>query len=490
MNFVFLFFGFVLFGVLAALRLILWRFHHSPAYLWRERVFARHWEIVQKLQEVNSPGFDRSQLGAAGSELFTQQLQSIPCSAVTAFPGLGAGTVDRLVGAGCRNLADLLVINVRMISGFGPVKSRDVHNAVRTLVEEAKRKFDSGESIQGRRFQELLKQKGEEERRRSVRLASEREAVHRAARELEPFLDIAYDVTFLNHLIHKGIVPGLTEELLHQPLPTIEKKETADIPRAERVEPTPPKEDLFQDALAKSQTPTAPETPAPDHNRLRVWASLLVFIAKSDGKIAQVERKVIRTLLVDQFGQDRSAAAAIDPLLEELIKNPPTEHDISRAARLIQSSDELTKIANLLSQVAEASGGINSRESQGLKTIYELMGFQLPVPSEPLPESPPAETKPVPPPEPFDARKVLELEPDISLSVELIRRRYNLFAEKVEKAKELGKEFVVTAEKRLAELRRAAEELLAPFGEPLEKPEAPTDTPIRHNPDLDDVFGG
>ena len=59
------------------------------------------------------------------------------------------------------------------------------------------------------------------------------------------------------------------------------------------------------------------------------------------------------------------------------------------------------------------------------------------------------------------------------------------------KAAAFGPEFAAMVERKLAELRAAGEALIAPFGEPLDPPSGPTvPTDLRHNPDLDDAFGG
>jgi hypothetical protein len=61
----------------------------------------------------------------------------------------------------------------------------------------------------------------------------------------------------------------------------------------------------------------------------------------------------------------------------------------------------------------------------------------------------------------------------------------------LEKAARLGPEFLKTAEKQQAVVLQAAEILLGLMGEKLEvKPPAPAAQDLRHNPDLDDVFGG
>jgi hypothetical protein len=54
----------------------------------------------------------------------------------------------------------------------------------------------------------------------------------------------------------------------------------------------------------------------------------------------------------------------------------------------------------------------------------------------------------------------------------------------------MGAEFVTMADAKLAALRRAAELLLGAMGESLDTDApAPASQELRHNPDLDDVFG-
>ncbi len=111
----------------------------------------------------------------------------------------------------------------------------------------------------------------------------------------------------------------------------------------------------------------------------------------------------------------------------------------------------------------------------------------IPAPSAARKVSPP---KPVAPPV-EDYRAILEIDPKFELSADLIRRQYTQLAEKTDpaKVKSMGEEFVTMAEQKRAKIRQAAESLIAPFGEPLEKVVVPPPSDIRHNPDLDAVFG-
>jgi hypothetical protein len=87
---------------------------------------------------------------------------------------------------------------------------------------------------------------------------------------------------------------------------------------------------------------------------------------------------------------------------------------------------------------------------------------------------------------------LLEIQSSSPISADLVRRQWNLLNERyaLVKLAKLGPEFVKEAQAKLADLRKAATTLLETMGE---KPEistqAPTSSDMRHNPDLDDVFG-
>jgi hypothetical protein len=99
----------------------------------------------------------------------------------------------------------------------------------------------------------------------------------------------------------------------------------------------------------------------------------------------------------------------------------------------------------------------------------------------------------VPGPTRQECLALLEISPTTSLTAALVRRQWNLLSQRYspEKAASMGPEFVKLAEDKLAAIRRAAEILLEPMGEPLEsRPSAPPAADLRHNPDLDEAFGG
>jgi hypothetical protein len=74
----------------------------------------------------------------------------------------------------------------------------------------------------------------------------------------------------------------------------------------------------------------------------------------------------------------------------------------------------------------------------------------------------------------------------------LVRRQFNLLRERFapDKFRAMGPEFVEVARSKLDAIERAAATLLDTFGEKLQlDAEPPPADDLRHNPDLDAVFG-
>jgi hypothetical protein len=80
----------------------------------------------------------------------------------------------------------------------------------------------------------------------------------------------------------------------------------------------------------------------------------------------------------------------------------------------------------------------------------------------------------------------------VPLTADLIRRQYHLLTARLapERVQELGPEFTAIADSKRAAIHAAAEELIHAFAEQLELPEyKPGSGELRHNPDLDEMFG-
>jgi hypothetical protein len=108
------------------------------------------------------------------------------------------------------------------------------------------------------------------------------------------------------------------------------------------------------------------------------------------------------------------------------------------------------------------------------------------------PPAQPAEEKPNPQATREGQLTLLEIDPAAPLSADLIRRQYHLLSERYDSAKfeAAGPEFVAMAQSKREALRAAATALLGPLGEKLEvAPPAAESRDLRHNPDLDALFG-
>lgn len=274
--------------------------------------------------------------------------------------------------------------------------------------------------------------------------------------------------------------------------------------------------DLFAQALASNAPARTISNELPELQTIRTLARFGLMIAKSDGQVANAERIAVREFLATLFGHNAILARHIDPIMEAAEKAIPTEAVAIADVVRCMPSEKRYAVYVAAEKIADACGTRNQLEADTLRRVAIAFGMQpaalkiepvqkfaniFNVPTRPNPEAirrvaeaPPSQ-KVAPPKSLFavgDPRKLLEIEPKVKLSVELIRRRFALLSEKInpKKAAAFGPEFVALADKHLAELRAAAESLIAPFGVPLvDLVAAPTPTDMRHNPDLDDVFG-
>lgn len=247
--------------------------------------------------------------------------------------------------------------------------------------------------------------------------------------------------------------------------------------------------DLFRAALGEPKPPPVAVGEHPQLTKLRAYIRLGLLAAKADGRIAKSERLALREFLAEKFGHDAALVRHFDPLLEQVEKALPAEADVLAEVRALTSLDERPELFALAERVAVSSGERNPRKIDFLARVAQALGI---TPTARLSaQAATVAAKPAPPA--TSPRAELEIPAAAELSVELIRRKYALLADRLDPAKAaaLGADFAHLANDKRIALRRAAEELLAPFNAPLEKPAAPPPpADLRHNPDLDDVFGG
>ena len=495
--------GFLLLLLLTAavtLGFFYWQFRHSPTGLWRNRVRRHLAELQARIRPTDFPTETQAQGLKLGETLLDQQLKAMPSSAIMGFAGIGPGTADRLQSAGLLTLTSLMNYDFMQIPGFGPAKASEVRVAVEKALKDAKAKFEAGASPEGQEYRRRWAEMTAADQTERETRTRTNTACERTIAALQPQLQLARDVTFWNHLLHKGHVPGLTDEVMDRPLPelVIEAPAIIPVPVSKPVAPevrvaepvlaakpasVPVAVDLFRPA-PPPQTAT-PSAEHPQLPKLRAYCAFAWMVAKVDGKIAKAERAQVRELLASSFGHDSTLLRFIDPVMEQIEKAIPDEDDAVAAVMKLTTPDERRMLYKVAESIADASGDRNSREVDALKRIALALGMATSVP--------PAEpTKPVEHVENWSPRQILEIDPVAVLSVELIRRRFTLLTEKADPAKAatLGVEFVRMAETKRADILRAAQELILPFGESLIPPAAPPKpSDIRHNPDLDDVFG-
>ena len=485
-----------------------WKFRHAPASIWARRVRRRLADLQSQLQPLDRPADMQTRGAQLGEKLFRTHLQSIPASAVLGFPGIGPGTVDRLQSAGLTALTQLSGYDFERLPGFGPAKAAEMKSAVRKLHLDAKARFEAGACPEGREYQKRWAEMTAADRAERERCVRANAGIERAIAQLQPMLQLANDVTFWNHLLHKGEVPGLTDETMARPLPEV-VVDTPVIAAIPVVRPVVPEVHPVVTLAAKragdtpvsapvnlfEQSPQAIPATAAEHPllpKLRAYCAFAFVIAKADGRIAKSERVEVRELLASSFGHDATLVRFIDPVMEQTERNIPDEDDALAAVLDLTTPGERRMLYAVAETIADAAGGRGAREVDTLRRMAKALEVATTggtgVPPVLIPRTGGTPVPPAP-----NQRSVLEIDPGATLSPDLIRRRYLLLTERADPAKAaaLGAEFAAMAEVKRAGIRNAAEELIAPFGELLVPPAAPAKpSDIRHNPDLDDVFGG
>lgn len=515
----------LIFAVMASVRY--GQFRRAPVRAWRDRVLThvgdlrRQRDLLQREEAASQWSISRLR-----GEAWQRYLQSRPVSLLQAHSGIGPATVGKLEEAGLRSLADIAAFRFERLPGIGEVRAKDLMRARDAEIKEARSRFDAGACPEAQEFRRQLAAADATERERALARDAELSALNRAVDAALPYETLARQVTFLRFFFN-AIPRELSDALMRQPLPVpqLEPRNPAPPPPARprppevRLPPQPPvaaqvpeaipappsrpmppkpsapqpkaPTDLFREELKKQPAAPAPIPAEPALlPRLRAAAGFALMIAKADGRVAQGERRVIRAILEDQFGHDAALLRHLDPLLERFSTAPPDEVAAVTALKAAFPQAEWPAWYRLAERIADAMGERNDKEQAVLDRIAAALGLAVAPPTAPVSPSPPSQPTAAEPLE--DPRIILEIEPDIPLSVDLIRRRYVNLSEKLDPTRvaAMGPEFVRMAEDKRRRVRWAAETLIKPFGEPLDPPAAPAPpTDLRHNPDLDDVFG-
>src|SRR5207248_2895124 len=216
--------------------------------------------------------------------------------------------------AGCRGVADVTAARIMHIEGVGPTRARDITAAVRSLVQSARSRFEEGACTEAQEYRERLEKLRGDEQRRALARNHELSAGDAALREADKLNDVARHITLWGYLTNRE-VPGLTE-VLSKPLPTA--PELPPIPVGRLASPSRASADLFRAELQKPAN--ASDTKPTEHPwlpKMRAVAGFAFVVAKSDGRVAEAERKAIRDFLAARFGHDAVLVRHIDPLMQQ-----------------------------------------------------------------------------------------------------------------------------------------------------------------------------
>ncbi len=503
----------IAFGILVALAIALIGFSYIvamrafrrwPAEVWRGKLVAHIAQLnvrIQELERALQTSYDG--FGVRYGQAREKYISGVSLNGLMQFPGIGPGTVLKLNEAGYSNAEDLEDRNVEAIPGIGRAKAYEIMLAYRSLISLSRTTFDRGLCPEGLAFQRDLNSFPIADQNRIVDMLQEFDASKHASFECDKLFQIVDKITF--HTFARSIpIPRLSDEIMARPLPTPTWTK-ADQKPAPIVVPMPPEPpavrrpatttasakaahgDLFQAALKSGAAPVLSPHTTTNASELKFIAitRFAYLVAKCDGRVAKAERLQIRTLLMSLFGHDAVMTRAVDPLMEMTEKSNPKEASVLAEVKRVTTRAEQKTLLTFVD--AMATGSPSGKKSQLRTRIAADFGEVVIETPKPEPISPPTPAaKPV-----VDPRAVLEIEPGIALDANLIRRRYAMLTEKMDptKAAAMGPDFAKMAEAKRTAIRTAAEALMTPFGEPLEKlaPEPPAD--LRHNPDLDDVFG-
>lgn len=292
--------------------------------------------------------------------------------------------------------------------------------------------------------------------------------------------------------------------------------------------PAPTSHTVLTEVRSPRSVVVPPDSPAsPEAGELlgrpRAFLRLGIAVAAACGRIGPAELAVIRDFMKWKIRRSSTSLAQLDRSVEVATRAPLAVAEAAVAVRPITNDAEKAELLALVVRITDVAGERTPAGTDAIDRVAATFALAPPPPvvAQPVSSRPISEFRDVPLQESADRapnptpvvepsrivssgrpneipsvpeshhRAVLDLAPDTALAPDLIRRRFQNLTDKLDPAKAaaFGPEFARLAADKRAAVRAAAEALIAPFNEPLEKPAAPPPADLRHNPDLDDVFG-
>lgn len=458
----------------------------TPQAAWKKRVLAKAAEWQRLIDNADAGAATQTKAEATlKDQRLAQHLDTIPLDRLADYPNIGPGIVDNVRSAGFTKISQMWTLKWwASAPGIGEKRAQWLTEAAKAIRDDATTKFNAGISPEGKAFQEELTASREKE----LIAANERQrtmfAAQEAMRQAQPILNTAHAASFL-HFITGQLAKAVSPEMMNRALPDLV------IPPAPAVEIAPTSN--ITPPVPPVQPLPAPASTAPlpidetQLDRMRAYCRFAFVVARADGRIAVGEKKEIRTFLADLFGQDARLLRHLDPVIEQCENPPPVEDDAVLAVKAITTPAQRNELMIVARRITDAVGDRSQKEQKTLDRIADALGVGhvAAVPTS-MPEGTIDESV---------ARKTLEIDAKTELTAELVRRRFNILTDQYDpkRAAGLGAEFAKMAERKREDVKAAAESLLVALGEPLVPP--PKETPaaaasdLRHNPDLDAVFG-
>jgi uncharacterized tellurite resistance protein B-like protein len=499
------------------------RFRQSPEKQWRSKVLglttaARRWARRED-EELRRLGVQRTgEIRKLTEEAFQAHLASYSVSELEAYPGIGPATVAKLRDSGYANLAALQNAKLR-IPGLGQKRLRDIGAAIRGLVQQARKTFDAVTAESARTLAGQLSALTAKYEALEVRARARAQAARQTSSRLQKKEVLAHQITFWRWLRPSAKDHLVSLDEITGPLPDLEAAvRAADSqafqsltvngasgplpgqPAPEALPSEPPvavpassrrQEVGKTKGRARTAAPLASPASVEDPHLvpLELTIQFAFSIARADGPLTEAEHEVIRQHLTQRFGSDR---ALLNRSKAFSAQYETAAIDLNQCVQQINlhfPPDDRAALLTLARQIVTASGPANPQVSANLNMLAQRLG----VPPEAVPVSDGAASGPAPAPTRDECLALLEISSETPVSAALVRRQWNLLAPRyaADKVAALGPEFVALAQTKLTALRRAAEVLAASLGESLDEPAAPSPPQdVRHNPDLDEVFGG
>ncbi|OAI46729.1 hypothetical protein AYO44_10820 [Planctomycetaceae bacterium SCGC AG-212-F19] len=502
-------------------------YRRAPEKRWRDAVVRSHRAAAARLATATSElrrlpqrhELEKQSLAQGALDLY---LRGISVRELEAYPGIGPATVGRLEVGGYKNIASLRTARIR-VKGLGVKRLADVKSAVGQLASQAAGRFQAGAWRESQELATRLKEIDTRYAELECRAQGRANGAADVLRQLEKASALARQITFW-HYVRNDRAGVVSPEILQRPLPDLgaaiaaaeqaalqahqSRTATDNSPPVLNAPSAVPSDRLVNPAPSSLQPSSAssangvPNTPSAAETAETLLETTIAFayaVARTDGSIAAKERAVID----EQF----RGLYANDPALANRAKAFCAHYetaaiDVDASLRWIKERVPFPQREHLLKfacAIAEASGPMNQREIRLIDRTAREWGVPWTLPlTTPVMEAElvkPTAAPPAAAPQQSpisDPRTLLEIDPKVPLTADLIRRHFHLLSSRLnpDKAEAMGREFLEMALSKREAIRAAAEALMQPFGEPLELPDAPANSAdLRHNPDLDAMFG-